>query len=368
MNFEKPSEEDSKKEEQQEKELELEQSGPETSQESQEESFGECNELEDFRKILTRVEEDKIDFEKNLQNISPEIRNEASAIIEGKKGNEEIREKICKLLKRDNFNLKEFLNSGKNEQKVNDLLEEILITQSYDKAVEENQDSQINFRGFENDEEFSDANEFICRMFGTELLQKCLISEFKYIPDKVFFQTTGDEDFWVSSEVYKSMSEEQLSEIVKHKYRATSFIPLIKDRDSCKKIIPTPIYVCSFINEKLEDLDYLDQVPEEEKMRLYKLGTISHEIGHHIYGYLMDAGMKTKWKELIDKTKDITRYSGIYKNGKEKYAEPFAESIRLKTTVPRYFKENFPEIDNFINNLFPEIKTEAFNKENNHLK
>jgi hypothetical protein len=93
-------------------------------------------------------------------------------------------------------------------------------------------------------------------------------------------------------------------------------------------------------------------------MRYHKLGTIAHEIAHHVYDYLMDADMRAEWRELVDGMQPITDYAKSYAEKKQKYDEFFTEAVRLKTTVPDYLKTNFPEINKFLTDNFPSIKNE----------
>lgn len=112
----------------------------------------------------------------------------------------------------------------------------------------------------------------------------------------------------------------------------------------------------SFWGEQPEQLDYLSDVPAGQKMRQYKLGTIAHEITHHIYHYLMDADKRARWQNLINRTQAITAYAKFYAGCESEYDESFSEAVRLKTTTPDYLKTNFPEIDQFLTDNFPNVR------------
>lgn len=142
--------------------------------------------------------------------------------------------------------------------------------------------------------------------------------------------------------------EKQMPEVKNRKFRAESFVLWNTDLNFSKKFISTPIYFYSFHGEEPEKLDYLGHISAEKKMRQYKLGTIAHEVAHHIYDYLMDADKRKEWKALVDQTSVITEYANSYAEHKLKYDEFFTEAIRLKATAGDYLKMNFPDIDKFL--------------------
>ncbi len=301
--------------------------------------------------LLNVISKNREKFEnETLPNVSDELVDKVIGFLEGNRD-----EEIVALLKRVNFDYESLLTSEEDEQtKARALLEAILKAQSYDEAVTENEDQDIDFSGFENDPDITDAKEFIYRIFGTELLQKCLVSKVKYAPDKINVQINGT-DYMLPVDVYIEV-EKQMPEVKRRKFRAESFVLWNTDPNFSKKFIPTPIHFYSFHGEEPEKLYYLDHVSAEEKMRQYKLGTVVHEVAHHVYGYLMDADKRKEWKELVDKTSAITDYAKSYTKHKLKYDEFFTEAVRLKATAPDYLKTNFSEIDKFLADNFPEIK------------
>ncbi|MFC1617664.1 hypothetical protein ACFL2B_00110 [Patescibacteria group bacterium] len=303
--------------------------------------------------LINTIGENRKKFENEvLQNVSDELIDKVIAFTEGPKD-----ENIVALLKRANFDYESLLaGEGDEQTKVRALLEAILKAQSYDEAVEQNQGNEIGFSGFENDPDIPDAKEFVYRVFGAELLQKCLVSKVKYVPDRVNVNINGT-DYLLPVDVYQKW-EDDMPEVKNRKFRAESFVLWNTDPDFSKKFIPTPIHFYSFYGEQPEQLDYLAQVPAEQGMRQYKLGTIAHEIAHHVYDYLMDADRRTQWRELVDRVKAITTYAQSYDDHKLKYDEFFTEAVRLKTTTPDYLNTNFPEIDQFLSDNFPSIKNE----------
>ncbi|TSC79290.1 MAG: hypothetical protein G01um101429_525 [Parcubacteria group bacterium Gr01-1014_29] len=301
--------------------------------------------------LLNVIGENREKFENEvLPNVSDELIDKIIAFTEGNRD-----EQIVALLKRANFDYEALLAGEGNEQtKVRALLEAVLKAQSYDEAVEQNKVVEIDFSGFENDPDIPDAKEFVYRVFGAELLQKCLISKVKYAPDRANVQINGA-DYMLPVDVYAEW-EKVMPEVKNRKFRAESFVLWNTDPNFSKKFIPTPVHFYSFHGEQPEQLDYLSHISAEQKMRQYKLGTITHEVAHHVYDYLIDADKRTQWRELVDRTQTITAYAKSYAEHKLKYNEFFTEAVRLKTTTPDYLKTNFPKIDQFLTDNFPDIK------------
>lgn len=305
----------------------------------------------DTVELLNIIGENREKFESEvLPNVSDELIDKVIALTEGNRD-----EEIVTLLKRANFDYEGLLAGEEDEQtKARALLEAILKAQSYDEAVEQNRDEEIDFSGFENDPDIPDAKEFVYRVFGKELLQKCLISKVKYAPNRVNIQINGT-DYMLPVDIYKEW-EAVMPEVKNRKFRAESFAVWNIDSNFSKKFISTSINFYSFYGEQPERLNYLAHIPTEEKMRWYKLGTITHEVAHHIYDYLMDDDKRAQWKGLVDQTQSITDYAKSYAEHKLKYDEFFTEAVRLKTTAPDYLKTNFPEIEQFLTDNFSDIK------------
>ena len=156
-------------------------------------------------------------------------------------------------------------------------------------------------------------------------------------------------------DVYRQWKAE-IPEVHDKKFRAESFVLYNESRIS-RKYILTPINLYSFYGDRPEQFDYLANVPEIERMRLYKLGTISHEIAHQVFSYLMDMDKRKQWEDLIDSTQAITDYARMYQRHELKYNESFAEAIRLIITSSEYLKINFNSIYAFLKDNFPDIKS-----------
>ena len=237
-------------------------------------------------------------------------------------------EQIITLLKRSNFDYESLIASEVDEQiRTRAFLEAVLKAQSYDESVEQNKNRAIDFSGFENDTDIPDVKEFIYRIFGTELLQKCLISKVKYVSEKVNVRIKGT-DYILPVDVYAEWKR-QMPEVESRRFRAESFTSLNTDPNFSKKFISTPIRFYSFYGVETESLDYLEHVPARERMRQYKLGTVAHEVAHHVYAYLMDADKRKEFKNLVGRSSAITEYANFYAGHELKYEEFFTEAIRF---------------------------------------
>ena len=146
-----------------------------------------------------------------------------------------------------------------------------------------------------------------------------------------------------------------MPEVKEKRYRAEAFSSWNLDENFSQKFVPTPIYLYSY-DENLNEIEYLKDILPKEKMKLYKLGSVAHEVAHHVYDYIINPEQKKEWEQIINKINPITNYAKSYFNTKLKYEESFAEAVRLKTTVPNYLKINFPIVYQFFINNIPDIK------------
>ena len=169
--------------------------------------------------LLNVIGENREKFKNEiLPNVSDELIDKVIAFIKGIED-----EQIVALLKRVNFDYESLLSSEEDERiKARVLLEAVLKARTYDEAVEQNRDKEIDFFGFENDPDIPDAKEFVYRVFGAELLQKCLISKVKYAPDRVDVQINGT-DYILPVDVYTEW-EKVMPEVKNRKFRSESFV------------------------------------------------------------------------------------------------------------------------------------------------
>ncbi|MDP2671784.1 MAG: hypothetical protein Q8P13_05005 [bacterium] len=121
--------------------------------------------------------------------------------------------------------------------------------------------------------------------------------------------------------------------------------------------------------EKPGDYDYLadiDLESDEDKMRAFILGTVSHEFAHR-FGFQGDQEARTQYKNIVEteasslRRKFVSdyalRHADIYGSGEDTImSEDFAESVRIYTTNSRYLQENYPRRFAFIEDRLPFIK------------
>jgi len=130
------------------------------------------------------------------------------------------------------------------------------------------------------------------------------------------------------------------------------------------------IQLRSFGVEKPEDFDYLADTgldSEEDKMRAYILGTITHEVAHR-YEDQVERKIFDDYKQIVEEevssqrpkfvSEYVVKHHQMY-NSDEKLLlrEDFAETVRIYTTTPDYLKANYPRRFAFIEKNFPFIKS-----------
>ncbi len=262
----------------------------------------------------------------------------------------------------------EFIDGGIDEQKIWYLVRALRINNGYSEYLQG--DSQTEFIGFTDgndyiDKDYTNIKDVTTEVFGKDLLKKCAISEVSLLSDTVNVQL-GQEEFFLKTEDYlklKQMSREIAPDIniADYKYRAFSDQNW-NDPKSGYNFFPTPIRLLKIIDEDLDDKNkfpYLNGFDEAEKTRLYKLGTLFHDIGHHIYFYLLDSQKEIQWQALINKSGHLTNYSSRYSSGiagdKVKYDEEFSEAIRIYITNPKFLIDNYGDIYKFLETNFPDI-------------
>lgn len=283
-----------------------------------------------------------------LPNAPIDLVNRIKGVVAGGQDDE-----LRALLGRSSFGLEVLQSDTSDDQKAGILLEAVVKAQSYDEAVEKNRGKEIEFVGFEDDPDVVGTKDFIYEAFGKELLEECLIAQVKYTPNIVNVQIDRM-DYMLPVEVYKGL-EEQVPEVKSHKFRAESYPKWNTDPNFSKKFIALPINLYSFYGETPNGLTYLADAPKASILRLYKLGTVAHEVAHHIYEYMLVADIKTSWVKVVEQTGAITAYARSYDNHELKYEEAFGEAIRLQVTMSGYLKTNFPLVADFLENNLPTI-------------
>ncbi len=271
-------------------------------------------------------------------------------------------EKILEVFSKGNFDISSYANQAKTEDEKAmvfwDIIREIKRdderVKSLKIAIEQQKINGIELEGFEKDKDFSGIHKFLEKAFPDGLLNKALISKITYLPDIVDVSILGKIYFLPLDKYFKW--KKKFRDLSLYKTRAVN-------RGSSNRIglfHSAPIEIYSFTDENLRNFEYLEDVDENRKMCVYKLGTIAHEVGHNFYTNLLNNRKKNKWKEIINSIGNLTYYSRKYSEGihgnSVNYEEEFAEAIRLMTTCQKYLKKKFPEAYNFLSENFPELK------------
>ncbi|QQS61326.1 MAG: hypothetical protein IPN70_00105 [Candidatus Moraniibacteriota bacterium] len=307
----------------------------------------------DLENLVQKIAFHREEFENEiLPNVSEKQIEEAISFFEGDENT-----KINFLKERPYCNFEKIYDQyeSKNAQ-IYALLETFLKAQSYDKALVENEDKEIEFLGIDSDPDTKDLKNFLFDSFGEKLLKKCLLSKIQYFSETVNIQIKGI-DYILPVDSYIEW-EAKMPEIKERKFRAESFVFWNTDQEFSKKFIPTPIRLYSFYGEDPNRFEYLSIFSEKEKMKQYKLGTVAHEVAHHIYEYLVLKNDRKKWEDLVEDSEYITEYAGMYKDDTIKYDEFFAEAVRLHVTSPEYLKRKFPRIEEYIFSVLESLKND----------
>ncbi len=303
---------------------------------------------------------------KGRNDYAEEYEEAIEKIFQGQKNNDEKVKKILAICSQRKFDISQAEQAKTEEEKgrifwkiisaIEDYEQPMIKAESFKTALEHQKINGIKMEGFEKDKEFSGIDSLLKKTFSNGLLDKALISRISYYPEIVNISLNKGNYFLPQDKYFEW--KKQYSDLPKHKVRAVN-------RGSSNRPIynlfhSTPIEIYSFVDENLDNFAYLKDIPADKKMRLYKLGTIMHEVGHNLYVNLLNDKQKEEWKKIIDLTGSLTYYSQKYASGihgnKVNYEEEFAEAIRLITTVNDYLKQNFPKVFHFIMNNFPEIK------------
>lgn len=104
--------------------------------------------------------------------------------------------------------------------------------------------------------------------------------------------------------------------------------------------------------------DYLREIPQEDREFVYFASMMGHEIGHHIYTFIVrkNQELEEAWKAVIDRTGIISSYAGWYKKDPKYYEENFCEAVRMYIVSPDdlpkeaadFLRENFSEIQSLL--------------------
>jgi hypothetical protein len=219
-------------------------------------------------------------------------------------------------------------------------------------AVAEQEKHGIEYTGFEEDEDFADLPDKLLEVFGKELLNLCLISRITYYPDTVLVAVEG-QHYAVPAEEYEALAA-SLPQMTTSRFRAFS-VANYNLHPAMKHYQRTPIAVYSFVGESLDEKDYLPAADEASQMRHYKLGTVVHEVAHHIWNNVLAAEQRQKWGALNREANPLTKYAESY-TGKQGWdEEQFGEAVRLQVTSKEYLQEASIDAADFIAKTLPQI-------------
>ena len=264
------------------------------------------------------------------------------------------------MLDRVNVDYRAIIDSKKIKlegTKAERILDGILKAKSLYVATVENANHQVEFNGFDSDEETKEFPRVLQESFGQELLEKCLISNISYDPSKVNVRF-GDGDYYLSDDAFLRW-QKQMPIMADYTYVGDSYTSWNTDPEFAKTVIPTPIRFFSFSAENPDEYKYLDHLDEEDKSKAYKLANFAHQIGHHMYAYLMPRDKRENWKSLVDKNPFVTKFvEETYADDEDlKYEQSFTESVGLYVAVPEYLKKHNPDFYEYIANNFSQIKS-----------
>lgn len=226
-------------------------------------------------------------------------------------------------------------------------------SETFNDAVKEQQEKGILYVGFEQDEDFHDLNNQLEIVFGKDLLNKCLIEKIVYRPDVVVSEVNG-RFYEIQADKFIHLMP-TLPTLEAGRFRAYN-TSKFNIHAGMKEYARLPIAIYGFVGESLDSKSYLPQnISPEEKKKLYKLGTVVHEVAHSIYDYLLDDTQKEEWETINRNKTSLTEYSQTYKDGQYWLDEQFAEAIRIWATNPKYLGEEAGDIQKFIAKNLPNL-------------
>ena len=270
--------------------------------------------------------------------------------------------RIEQIFDKRNVDLGSLLKGAESEEdKIKSVNAMLIKDGSFDRAVQEQHKEGVVLEGFEEDSDFVDLDGILKKVFSNGLLDKCLISKIVYHSDLAYVDIGGSH-FYLPLEKYKEWKK-IAPEVQEFKFRAGNFEKWNTKLHLTPEFTSLPIAIFSFDDEDLDKFDYLGSVSDEEKMRLYKLGTVFHEAGHNLYTNLVGAEERQVWRDLVDQYGNLTYYSAKYTKGMAgagsgmDYGEEFAEAVRLLVATPEYLRDKFPGISDFLKDKFPKIKS-----------
>lgn len=197
--------------------------------------------------------------------------------------------------------------------------------------------------------------------FSKELLERCLISRITIRTDIVHLAV--GKGLYLTREEYESWQQEN-PRIDEFKVRAENFTTFqtsgwLCDNFDISEPIPLPIVVYGFNEGEGNNVTHLDSVEPDTREELYKFGTVTHEIGHHVFQFVLTPEQKDEFTTLANNAVPLTEYAKLYRDKNVYGEEQFCEVVRLMTTNPTYLKESAPELYEWFVSVLPDIHPTA---------
>ena len=207
------------------------------------------------------------------------------------------------------------------------------------------------------EKDFTNLTEKLHSAFSKEFLQKCLISRITIHPDVVHLAIGNG--LYLTRDEYEAWKQDN-PKINEFKVRAENFTTFqttgwLRDNFDIEKPIPLPIVIYGF-NEGEEDVAHLESIDRHKRLQLYKFGTVTHEIGHHAFQFVLTDEEKKEFATLAKETVPLTEYTKLYQNKEVYNEEQFCEAVRLMTTNPTYLNKLAPKLYTWLENTIPDIK------------
>lgn len=121
-----------------------------------------------------------------------------------------------------------------------------------------------------------------------------------------------------------------------------------------------PIALYSFVGESLESKEYLPKhLSDGEKMKVYKAGTVAHEIAHGMKYYLLSDEDWQQWQDLNKELPSLTQYAAQHAGKKSWDEEQFCEAVRLYSTNQHYLEGKSSEVLQFLETKLPSLNPDS---------
>jgi len=226
---------------------------------------------------------------------------------------------------------------------------------TFSDALAEQRRYGTEFIGFEGDKDFDGLPGILKEVFGEDLLDHCLIEKIVHHQNEVLV-VEGAQHYLIPADEYEALLATTPA-VAARRFRAFNASSQ-NAHPAAKRYDRLPIVMYSFVGESLSDKEYLPpRFREDEKLKLYKLGTVAHEVAHSVYGSLLDESQLEKWRHLNESNASLTAYASSYEGRSEQWLEEqFGEAVRLYLSDVDYLHKSAPELLHFIEKNFPSIK------------